>query len=531
MARKSRKHLQTDEPQKLALPCKYTAGGYVRVSNKSRDSIENQKLIIQGYVDESIDISLKRFYVDDGVSSFFNTKTSFNEMIADIEEGIINCIIVKDASRFTRDDLEAGAYIQKHFPKYNARFISINDNFDSHQDAMKPDFSFMVRHLLNYAYSKDISAKVKSVIKQKQELGEYIGATLPYGYKKQNINGAIQYTIDNKAAEVVRNIFLWAAQGDSSYIIAGRLNNQVIPSPGIYRKLSIDDMQSTSIWSSNSVTSILRNEIYTGCLVMRKSKTESNQMRKPIKIEKEEWLRFADHHVPIIDQGLFINVQKLLDYKKVKLTSSKHKPSEYDYLGNRLFCGDCGRKMKNQRVNGFIYYICPRYSEAKNGCTAKRISESELLADIYESILLEIERIKACHKKQLEYEKSFAYKIKNNHLREQIIHLSKNISDMERALRNYYEDSVQGFISQSDYMLIRAYNDKGLIKAQTELSEAQTELNHFRKRDLFNCLYDKSVLEYDEAEGLSKDMYNSFVKNVLVRDSGVEVEFLYSMDL
>lgn len=523
MARKSRKHLVDVEPEKIKKPYDFIAGGYLRVSANDSDSIESQKMIIQSYVERNPDIFLEKFYIDDGKSSFVPNRPAFINMISDIENKIINCVIVKDISRFGRDDLETAAYIQKFFPLHGAKFIAITDNHDSHSDAENLDSSFFLKNLINYAYSKDISKKVKSVVKLKQEQGEYIGAALPYGYKKQRIDGMTHYAIDETAAAVVRNIFSWAVQGNTGYTIASRLNSQNILSPGVYRKQGLPDTEHQGIWTRITVISILRNQAYTGSLIMGKTRTRPMQMRKPERVAKGDWIVVADHHEPIIEQELFQDVQRILDSRSKQPDSEKRAPDTNAYLGNNLFCGDCGRKMKRRHVNGNTYYICPRYTEAKDACTAKRISEASLADDIFDSILLEIEKVGAYREKQLEYEQSLAFKIKNNNLQKRSVRLANELESLDGTMRERYEVMVQGMISGSDFLLMKDYIN-GLQKLmRIELHEMQAEVGHYQKNVSSDCARVNEFLKYADADELTEDMYAALVDKILVRNVGVEV--------
>ena len=236
------------------------------------------------------------------------------------------------------------------------------------------------------------------------------GASLPFGYKKERVNGVVKYVIDESAADVIRNIFKWALLGDTGYDIASSLNSQNILSPGEYKRRMAAKPARQGLWTRNAVMSILRNRTYIGVLEMGKTRTNPRQMRKPERVDKNDWIRRDDHHEPIIEYELFQEVQKILDSRSITPTAKESASSGHLFLGNRLFCGDCGRKMKRRNQGGKVYYICPRYTESRMACTAKWFSEAELMDDIFESVMLEIEKAKAYHERQLLHEQSIAYK-------------------------------------------------------------------------------------------------------------------------
>jgi hypothetical protein len=272
--------------------------------------------------------------------------------------------------------------------------------------------------------------------------------------------------------------------------------------------------------------SILRNEVYIGSLVMGKTKTNPLQMRKPVRVAKSEWIICPEHHRPIINAELFRKVQLILDNRKKIYDYNKHIAPESDYLGSRLFCGDCGRKMKMRHTNGITYYICPRYAEAKGACTAKRIKKTEIFDDVYDKIMYEIEKIGNYREKQIEYEQSVAFQVKNAHLNNRSLALSNEIEDMDIPLRGYYEDLIQGKIGSSDFTLIKENIEKQLNAAKAELHKIHFELDHYQKNLSSNSLKVNAFLKYANANELTEDMYNCIVEKMLVYDTGLEIVLL-----
>ena len=263
MARKSRKHLQ-DAPIEYSKPNvqkHYIAGIYARTSSKDQegDSIENQIKIAEQYIQSTPDIRFYKTYSDYGFSSFTNIRPSFEEMLLDIETKTINCVVVKDISRLSREYIEAGDLLQRKFPLWGTRFISVGDDFDSlHSDATKIEIA--LRSLLYYSYSIDLSKKIQSAIMIRQKTGEYTPARLPYGYVKARNGNEIYWHLDEKAAPIVKFIFQHALNNISAYAIAGELNRKSIPAP------------KSEFWSSGSVLRILRNILYTGTFAQERLK-------------------------------------------------------------------------------------------------------------------------------------------------------------------------------------------------------------------------------------------------------------------
>lgn len=307
MARKSRKHLQEGVQQGQVhltpSPRVYMAGVYVRISMDERpnaSSIENQLTLAENFIATMPDIRLYQKYVDKGFSSFDSFRPGFENMLYDIDHHKIDCIIVKDLSRFSRDYLMTGEFLQKRFPASDIRFISINDGYDSlHDDPTR--LSLALSTLISFSYSRDISNKVHSIIATKQKDGSYMPSQLPYGY--QGTRGAQSpcWEISEAASKIVRRIFDMAMQDMSAYAIAGKLNADGIPAAN------------SKYWSTGGVLRILRNETYIGTFITGKTRNEITDRIRSIPISRDQWIRHVHHHAPIIDERIFYTVQTKLD--------------------------------------------------------------------------------------------------------------------------------------------------------------------------------------------------------------------------
>ena len=254
---------------------------YVRLSKEDGDvedgsidescSIQSQRTCIKQYL-RSNGFSVDRLLeiVDDGYSGTTMNRPGMNRLIKLVESGKVRTIIVRDLSRFARNYLEAGHYLEFIFPVYNVRFISINDQFDSMElGESTGGLELAIRNLINQMYSKDISRKIKSAVDLKKLSGEFVYGTAPYGYKKGDVRNTI--VIDEPATQVVRQIFEWAAAGITVTNIAQRLNIASIPTPSVYLADIRGKYKTRSSWSYESVRNILFNRIYTGDTVPFKS--------------------------------------------------------------------------------------------------------------------------------------------------------------------------------------------------------------------------------------------------------------------
>lgn len=280
----------------------FYAAMYLRLSRDDEDkdgqiksesnSIRSQRELIKSFIREQEDIELYDIYVDDGFTGSNFDRPDFIRMMEDVEAGRVNCVIVKDLSRFGRDYIEAGRYIQKVFPSLSVRFIAITDHYDSlSADSGESNIVLPVKNFINDSYCRDISTKVKSQLHIKRKNGEYIAPFAVYGYRKAD-NNRNQLVIDEYAADIVRKIFEWKIEGYALTAIADRLNELGILSPREYKKSLGMNFEGgfkgteQSKWGAVAVKRILQNEVYLGNLVQGKTEKVNYKVRSVLRKQK-----------------------------------------------------------------------------------------------------------------------------------------------------------------------------------------------------------------------------------------------------
>lgn len=356
-----------------------TGEGDAAVRTES-NSISSQRELIRSFIQEQEDIELFDCYVDDNYSGSDFNRPEFKRMIGDIEAGRVNCVIVKDLSRFGRDYIETGRYLDRVFPALGVRFIAITDHYDSFSaDAGERNIVLPVKNFINDSYCRDISTKVKSQLDVKRRSGECIAPFAVYGYRKSPENKN-QLLVDDYAAGIVRRIFEWKIDGMAVSAIANRLNELHILSPKEYKKsigLNYRGGFSGNKWSGTAIKRILTNETYLGHLVQGKTERVNYKVKKSVEKAAEDWVRVENTHEPIISVDDFDIVQNLLK-TDVRISPEKKEPSLFMGL---LFCGDCKEQMI-RRVNRYkgaekIYYICSTKNRGE-GCSRHSVEESKI---------------------------------------------------------------------------------------------------------------------------------------------------------
>lgn len=317
----------------------FKVGIYIRLSREDGDKLEsesvsNQRNILQRYIKENKHILVDE-YIDDGISGTTFDRPQFNRMIADIEEQKINMVITKDLSRLGRDYIKTGYYIENYFPEKNIRYVSILDGIDTFLDTTNNDVT-PFKAIINDMYAKDISKKIKGVLREKQLKGENLASVAPYGYKKSTVHKN-KLEIDENVFYVVEKIFKLYSQGNGFQKISNILDKEGIEPPSKYFK----QKHQRTTWSPKTIKAMLVNEVYIGNTVQNKTATISYKVKKRKVKSEQEYIRVENTHTAIISKELFDKVQEIIKSKK-SLSTPKHN----ELLKGLIFCHNCGRQLR-----------------------------------------------------------------------------------------------------------------------------------------------------------------------------------------
>lgn len=375
---------------------KYNCATYLRLSRSDGDqqesnSIKNQRALLNDYMGKHPELHKFDEYVDDGYSGTNFERPDFKRMMQDIEKRNVNCIIVKDLSRFGRNYIETGRYLERIFPFMGVRFIAINDHYDSaEENDDKGRILIPFNNLINDTYCRDISLRVRSHLDVKRKEGQFIGSFAGYGYRKdpKDKNHLI---IDEYAAGIVQEIFKSKLNGMSSQRIASHLNELGVLPPNEYKRANGFNYTCgfqaglNQKWTVVSVNRILKNESYTGTLIQGKRRKINYKVKKSHDVGSENWIRVEDAHDAIISKGEFQQVQQLLEL------DTRTAPSQTTVypLSGFLRCADCGQNMIRRTVtkNGkkYQYYHCSTYKNG-GGCTPHMINSEKLTESVLAAI-------------------------------------------------------------------------------------------------------------------------------------------------
>ncbi len=520
----------------------YNVGIYCRLSNDDeRDgesvSIENQKLLLQRYVRErgwnEVDI-----YVDDGYSGTNFNRPGVQRLIADAKAKRINVILVKDLSRFGRNYIEFGQYIDYLFPSIGCRFIALNNSVDTaKQDGNTDTMCFL--NLFNEFYSRDTSKKVRAVKKACAENGKFMGAFPPFGYRRDP-EDKHHLIVDEETAPVVRRIFALRAAGMGYRLIAATLNEDEVPSPGavFYRqKGQMDPRRTNNRWADQTIKNILNNEVYIGNMVQGQHGTISYKNRRMTAKPKEEWIRVDGTHEAIISREVWDTVFSIGQKKVRKSQTADGIRSIFTGL---LYCADCGFKMRNH-VERFTYkdgrpgryssFMCGSYTRSgKRACTIHTIYENALtrlvLADIQEKarcaaydedrVLEQIVRMK---NKEQHSQKAFC--------EQELKTVSARVAELEKLMQNLYEDKCRGVVPQTVFQtLMKKYETERAQKAAA-LLELEEKAKAMRESHCAVESWLKIIRRYTEITELDESILFELVDRIEVgearKENGVRI--------
>lgn len=468
----------------------YKAADYLRLSkedgdfsfsnNKAEsDSISSQRKIIQRFVAQQPDIELVAEFSDDGYSGTSFERPQFQKMMEAVKAGEINCIIVKDLSRFGREYIDAGRYIEKIFPQLGVRFIAVNDNYDSLNFSTSDSLIVPIKNFLNDSYCRDISIKVRSNFESRRRNGEFVSNYTPYGYLRSP-NDKTQLVIDEAAGEVVRDIFRWKVEGMSPVTIAEKLNLRGVLSPSEHkRSIGINyktafQTNARSKWSPKTVIRILTNEVYTGVLVQGKRTTPNYKVKHTIVKDEQDWSRIENAHEPIIQVREFELVQKLMQEDSRRASGSD---TVYP-LSGRVYCGTCGALAKRYSVtyNGskYAYYTCPNTTK-EGSCEKRRISEKELENTVLTLLQSEIKLVLNMERALSQIEE-LAWEHRETARLDKAIEIKMAEAEKCRTMKvSIYEDLQEGLISQEEFLQMKEGYSQQIGEIEQDIGKLKKE--------------------------------------------------------
>ena len=508
---------------------------YLRLSRDDGDkeesnSITGQRELLRDYISQRPELREYAVRVDDGFSGSTFERPNFQKMIEDVKAGRTDCIIVKDLSRFGRNYLDAGEYIEKIFPFLGVRFIAVNDHYDSLGDKKaSDDLIIPFKNLINEAYCRDISVKIRSQLEIKRKNGQFLGSFATFGYLKDEQNKN-KLAVDEYAADIVRDIFKWKLEGVSPQDIADTLNKLGILSPMEYKR-SLGMKFTTSfktntkaLWSAGTVIRILKNPIYTGVLVQGKETTPSYKVHKRITKDESEWIVIEDSHEAIITKIDFNSVQKIL-----KLDTRRSPDDEAVQLfSGMVFCGDCGASMVRKTVPAggrkYIYYVCSAHKQDKS-CSPHRMRDTVLEGIVLDSLKQHIREVVDMSELIEITDTAPLRTAQAQKVQRQLDKKHEEYEKLQKLLMSLYENLTDGIIDREEYARLKQSFAIRADETEKQMDALRESLTDIQNHGTENAWTDEFI-KRQGLTALDRAVVVALIDKILIHSDDV-VEIIY----
>ena len=511
-------------------PMDYHAALYIRLSKEDESegpsqSVTNQKALLAEFVKQHR-LSVYDTYTDDGWSGTNFDRPDFRRMIADIEAGKVNMVITKDLSRLGRDYIMTGHYMERYFPERRVRYISLLDGIDTGVESSANDIT-PFRAIMNDMYARDISRKIKSVKRDKQRRGQFIGGKPMYGYKMHPTEKN-KIVVDEEVAPIVRRIFAMALDGMSCRRIATTLNEEGIPTPATYCGWKVGKPGPyTGLWSSERISDMLQNETYIGNMVQGRQIKISYKSQKCLKQDRANWIIVEGTHEPLVDAETFRRVRMLVD-------SRKHTRSRtYDFLlKGMIFCRECGYPLsvlnrRNAAGEDRLFFVCRTYQRfTKAGvCSCHSIKEKT----VTDAVIARVRQVCAAFldpgfllpaaRKALEDAGSA------DRTGSEIQSLKTKIDALTANLDRMYMDKLSGILNEADFQRIYRKMKADRSKLESRLHDLQ------QQRDSPAGAADEAlelVQRFTDSAFASRELLVSLIERIeLSEDKQIYIKFRF----
>ncbi len=511
----------------------FQAGKYLRLSvddgdRRESESIGSQRKMLENFVKQKEDIVLIREYVDDGYTGTNFERPGFQRLLEDVEKGVINCVIVKDLSRFGRNHIDTEIYVTRHFKEYGVRFIAVSDNFDTLKDGY--DIMFSIRNIFNEHYARDISRKIHGTFRARQTAGDFMGAFACYGYVK-SAKDKHKLEIDPEAAAIVKRIYEMYLEGAGQSRIVSILNTEGIPCPSEYRRqhgsnyINTNMKRAEAYWVTSTVNIILKNRIYVGDMVQGTTRREMHS--KPIKLDQDEWIIVKNTHPAIIDREDWEKVQHLLSIRRSDVDYSR---KENIFAGITI-CGDCGYTMvRKQIVKGRQYLVCGSYRRSGHTHCSSHSIRIELLQKIIlddlNTIIRNIKNIRGLLDEAKEKNTTLRSSVEIYEKERESI--EKSLSRTNKLLKKTFELYALGEITADEYTSFRSQYLEQEKQLKERLRMLEEKIEKKEEYNEFESSWIAYLIEYGEIKELTREIIQETIKSIVIyEDKKIEITYLF----
>ena len=525
----------------------YSVGIYARLSvdtnERKNESIETQIEIAKAFISRQKDMVIFDCYTDIGKTGTNFEREGFERMMRDVRMRKIDCIIVKDLSRFGRNHIETGNYIEKIFPFMGVRFIAVTDNFDSMNiSGQNETLGVNLKNLVNEMYAKDIAVKVKSSRQEKWEQGSYTGGMPPYGYRAEWIGDKKCLLPQKTTSDIVRKIFDLFLSGKNMKEIARWLYEERIVRPMEYHKtgeIYCPAGKKLEQWSRGTVKMILTNPVYIGCLVQGRTCGKDYMMRDRHDIDSKDWSIKEHTHEAIISEDIFFAATGKFEKSSVycnKNGFSKKIPIDEDIFADVLFCGDCGSKMKrisaiktfssNDRTRTYSYNCSKLDRIDEDRCVTKSITLNALSSIVKEAIRQEFSLSAMRPKDMVESNNREADRLKEE-WNEELLELERRIDNVNKLTSEQYLKYRMGELDADNFKRIKEENNSKIVSFQKRQTDIAEKLKTIDYETVQRNHFLRTLVKGNEKTELTAEVVRTLISRIEVYPDH-RVKFIFS---
>ena len=513
-----------------------TIAKYLRISGEDRDlkqagktesdSIANQRNLLDSFITQHDDFAQAEVveFCDDGWSGKNFERPGVRAMLEQVKRGKIQCIVVKDLSRFGRDYLTVGNYISKIFPFMGVRFIAVNDGLDSARPGDVDSLDTSFKALLYDLYSRDLSRKVRSAKRFRAQRGDFVAPFAPYGYKKSPENHN-QLIIDPPAAEVVRRIFNLIAEGNSAVMVARMMNDEAVLTPMLYKRAAgcsrtrWPSVQENNFWTDAIVTTIIRDERYIGTNTYGRRVRDIVGSTHTVKVSREDWVAVSNAHEPIVTREEFDRAQAAMrDFKEHQLAAKPYP------LAGKIRCGLCGHSLSRSPGKERFFFCKTAAFLGSSNCVEVHIPEGDVLTEILKSLHIQAEIALDREKMLSEQRKAAQHQVKSTLKRLSALREAQSLRN--RQIRELYEAFALGEVGKEEYLARKAALGAQNESCSAQIADLQAALD--AKDETAGDSFVANFQQFYAADKVSDETIKELLKEVIVYPHGrLEVVWKY----
>ena len=504
----------------------WSAALYIRLSKEDLEkknesvSVTNQREILLEYLRQHPEMELFDIYIDDGFTGTDFDRPGFMRLKADIESGLVNCVIVKDLNRFGRNYTIGGDLIDNYFARKNVRFIALNNGIDTADDRMNAAtrcISIGVTNVINESYSAMTSVSIRGTLNNHRKQGKFIGSFACYGYQKDPYDNH-KLIIDEEAASIVRMIYQKFIGGMSLIGITKELNALGIPNPTLYKqqkglKFHSRGGKNDGLWSDRTVRRILQNEMYIGNMVQGVNKTVSYKVHECKLVPKEDWIIVKNTHEPIIDRETFDKAQSLFNRHIRSSPVTKHT----DLFSGLVRCADCGavmiKKTNKLPYGTYRYYRCT--TKRKQGKCTNHTIRIDKLENVVLTYLQKMIELAVEYEKVMEQLKDCAKPQQSDSAKKALEAKIQERDKCQNAMLDLYPDWKADIITKDEYLMLKANLSEKLEKldaAIDKMRELQDDTVHQENE------FVEHFRQYKNIDKLTRPMLIELIDSILVHE-------------